>query len=82
MPHSIQCVCEQGAPWCTCAHNFFTSHVGRRAYVIVNIAAAWSKEETLKLIEIWGNGAIQAQLEGSRRNQKVYDRITAELQYM
>ena len=31
-------------------------------------AAAWSKEETLKLIEIWGNGAIQAQLEGCTRN--------------
>ena len=53
--------------------------VETRTYMTVIMAAVWSKEETLKLIEIWGNGAILAQLEGCTRNQEVYDRIAAEL---
>ena len=40
---------------------------------------AWSWDEVLKLIEIWGDSAIQAQLEGCKRNQDVYDRIAADL---
>ena len=40
---------------------------------------AWSKPEILKLIEIWSNDALQAQLEGCRRNQDVYERIAREL---
>ena len=43
------------------------------------MAGSWSKEETLKLIEIWGNDAIQAQLEGCKRNQEVFSRIAAEM---
>ena len=43
------------------------------------MAASWSKEETLKLIEVWGNGAIQAQLEGCKRNQEIFEKIAAEL---
>ena len=41
--------------------------------------SSWCKEETLKLIEIWGNDAIQAQLEGCKRNQEVFGKIAAEL---
>ena len=43
------------------------------------MAGAWNKEETLKLIEIWGNYAIQAQLEGCKRNQDIYSNIAAEM---
>lgn len=43
------------------------------------MAVSWTRDEVLKLIEIWGDGAIQAQLEGCRRNQEVYDRIAVEL---
>ena len=43
------------------------------------MAGAWNKEETLKLIEIWGNDAIQAQLEGCKRNQDIYSKIAAEM---
>ena len=28
----------------------------------------WSNEEMIKLIELWSEGSIQAQLEGSKRN--------------
>ena len=34
--------------------------------------AAWSREETYKLIEIWGDDEIQAQLEGCKRNQDIF----------
>ena len=43
------------------------------------MAVAWNRDEALKLIEIWGDGAIQAQLEGCKRNQDVYDKIAADL---
>ena len=43
------------------------------------MAAVWSKEETLKLIEAWGDGAFQAQLEGCKHNQEVFDKIAREL---
>jgi len=39
----------------------------------------WSKEETLRLIGIWSDDAIQAQLEGCRRNSEVYRKIAKEL---
>ena len=32
----------------------------------------------LKLIEVWGDGAIQAMLEGSRRNKDTFLRISNE----
>lgn len=41
--------------------------------------ATWSKQETLKLIEIWGDDRIQAQLEGVHRNQDVFNKITREM---
>ena len=34
--------------------------------------STWSKEETLKLIEIWGQEHIQKQLQECKRNQTVY----------
>ena len=43
------------------------------------MAGAWNKEEMLKLIEILGNYAIQAQLEGCKRNQDIYSKIAAEM---
>jgi len=39
----------------------------------------WSKEETSKLISIWSDDAVQAQLEGCRRNSEVYRKIAKEL---
>ena len=43
------------------------------------MASSWSKDETLKLIEVWGDDAIQAQLEGCKRNQEVFSKISAEM---
>ena len=39
----------------------------------------WSKEETFKLISIWSENNIQAQLEGCKRNREVYTKISREL---
>ena len=41
--------------------------------------ATWSREETLRLIEIWGDDRIQAQLEGVHRNQDVFTKIAREM---
>ena len=41
--------------------------------------ATWSKEETLQLIEIWGDDSVQAQLEGVHRNQDVFTKIAREM---
>ncbi|XP_065904002.1 uncharacterized protein [Dysidea avara] len=41
--------------------------------------AYWSKEETFKLISIWSEENIQAQLEGCKRNRQVYTKISHEL---
>ena len=43
------------------------------------MAVAWSRDEILKLIEILGDGAIQAQLEGCKHNQDIFDKIAADL---
>ena len=45
----------------------------------LEMAVAWNRDEVLKLIELWGDGAIQAQLEGCKRNQEIYDKIAADL---
>ena len=42
--------------------------------------ATWSKDEILKLIDVWGQENIQTQLEDSKRNQTVYEKIAKELQ--
>jgi len=41
--------------------------------------AVWSDKETLKLIEIWKEETIQEQLEGSKQNCDVYDKISREM---
>ena len=40
----------------------------------------WNKDETLKLLDIWGQENVQAQLEGCKKNQAVYEKIAKELQ--
>ena len=39
----------------------------------------WSDDETFKLIELWGEDRIQAQLEGCKRNKEVYSAIFEKL---
>ena len=39
----------------------------------------WSDAEVLHLIEVWGEEGIQEQLEGSKRNKHVYEKIAKEL---
>ena len=39
----------------------------------------WSESETIKLIEIWGEDHIQAELEGCKRNKQVFEKIAREL---
>ena len=41
--------------------------------------STWNKEETLRLIDIWGDDRIQAQLEGAHRNRNVYMKIAREM---
>ena len=43
------------------------------------MATAWSDIEVLKLLEAWGDENIQAQLDGSTRNIKVYAAIAQRL---
>ena len=38
--------------------------------------AVWGDAETLKLIDIWGEDAIQAMLEVSKRNKDVFKKIS------
>ena len=40
------------------------------------MASVWGRQETLKLIEIWGDDNIQRQLEGCHRNREVYVRVS------
>lgn len=41
--------------------------------------AVWTDEETVKLIELWGEADIQAELEGCKRNKAVYEKIAHEM---
>ena len=43
------------------------------------MATFWSKEETLKLLNIWGDANVQEQLKRCRRNRDVYAKIANEL---
>ena len=36
------------------------------------VEATWSKEESLKLIDVWGQGTIQKQFQDCKRNQATY----------
>ena len=40
------------------------------------MASTWSEEETSKLIDLWGDDVIQAQLEGCKRNREVFEKIS------
>ena len=39
----------------------------------------WTDSEVFRLLEIWGEDNTQEQLEGSKRNKHVYDRMAEEL---
>ena len=41
--------------------------------------AIWGDEETLKLIDIWGEDAIKSMLEGSKRNKDVFKKIAGKM---
>ena len=63
------------------AHAPFARVWSRSVAAVLEMASgSWSDEETLKLITIWGKDAIQAMLEGCRRNKEVFAKIAAEMQ--
>ena len=39
----------------------------------------WTDDETFKLIELWGEDSIQAQLKGCKRNKDVYLTISSKM---
>ena len=39
------------------------------------MTTTWSRDEILKLIEVWGDDNIQAQLNDCKRNQDIFDKI-------
>ena len=39
----------------------------------------WSDEETFKLISIWGEDDIQAQINMCKRNSHIYEKIASEM---
>ena len=41
--------------------------------------ATWTDEETYKLIQLWGEDKIQAELEGCKRNAHIFDKIAREM---
>ena len=43
------------------------------------MATTWSDEESLKLIELWGDEETQALLEGFSLNKHVYEKIAARM---
>ena len=43
------------------------------------MASTWKDEEVYKLIEIWGDDIIQAQLEGCKRNKEVYEKVARQM---
>ena len=42
-------------------------------------SGVWDKQETRKLIEIWGEDNMQIQLEGYHRNKEVYQCIAQKI---
>ena len=39
----------------------------------------WNESEMMKLIEIWGEDSIQAELEGCKWNKQIFDKIASEM---
>ena len=42
--------------------------------------AAWSDDEMMKLIELWGKDCIQQLFECSHTNKNVYEKITRDME--
>ena len=42
---------------------------------MLQMAAGWTHAEVFKLIELWKEEGIQEQLEGSKRNEHVYEKL-------
>ena len=40
---------------------------------------AWTEEETVKLIELWGEDNVQAQLESCTRHRSIYQSLVTIL---
>ena len=47
--------------------------------VLLSEMSAWTDEEVVKLIEIWGEDTIQAQMEGCKHNKEVYTKVSKEM---
>ena len=41
---------------------------------------AWTEQETLLLIDLWGKESVQVQIEGCARNKEVYAKLAARMQ--
>lgn len=82
---------DSGTVFHACAFRenaFFLSRVcsgtrGRRQEErrLQGVMAVWTDEETLKLLDLWGEDSIQAMLEGSRRNKDVFAKIAKEMKH-
>lgn len=46
---------------------------------VLEMAAGWTDAEVFKLIELWKEEGIQEQLEGSKRNKHVYEKLATQL---
>ena len=44
------------------------------------MASVWIDEECHKLLELWGEDSIQAQLEGFTRNNHIYEKIAKSME--
>ena len=42
--------------------------------------ASWTEEETVQLIDFWGEENIQDELERCSKNRRIYERIATEMQ--
>lgn len=45
----------------------------------LKMAQACRDDETVKLIELWGESNVQEELDGCRRNKHVYEKISVEM---
>ena len=41
---------------------------------------AWTEEETIKLMELWGDDSVQEQLDNCVRNRNVYDKLSRQME--
>ena len=51
----------------------------RRAFVVIKMTS-WLDAETFILLDLWGDEAVQALLDGCTRNCHVYERISGYVQ--